>query len=84
MAENAKERCGSIKHGGVTLQCTEPAGHEPDWHRSVFTDHREISYDGAHHVVDITEVVTWDPAAFARAVHAALRPLVARGTNEPA
>ena len=58
-------KCRAVKHGRVELHCTKPRGHDsgddPTWHEAVFTEHQEISYDGAHHVVDLREVVTWEP-----------------------
>lgn len=58
-------KCRDVKHSGVTLHCTEPEGHDdgPDatWHKAVYTDHREITYDGARHVLDTVETVTWEP-----------------------
>jgi len=64
-------KCGDLKSGGVDLRCSLPEGHadgyEPDsggeayWHEGIVTDHREITYGGARHVVDTTETVTWEP-----------------------
>ena len=58
-------KCRAVKHGGVTLHCTEDEDHDkgPDatWHRAVYHEHREVTYDGAHHVIDMTETVTWEP-----------------------
>jgi len=66
--ENAQEKCRAIKHGGVDLQCSlprdhdKPKGDEPGtWHESEFTERREIAYEGARHVITITEFVTWEP-----------------------
>ena len=59
-------KCRAVKRGGVDLHCTEDEDHDrgPDatWHKAVYNEHREIAYDGAHHVVDMTERVTWEPA----------------------
>jgi hypothetical protein len=58
-------KCRAVKHGGVTLHCTEPEGHDggpdPTWHKAVYSEHREVNYDGAYHVIDMTERVTWEP-----------------------
>jgi hypothetical protein len=59
MAELVK--CGAVKQGGVTLRCELAEDHGTDWHRATYTDHREIVYDGAHHVIDMVETVTWEP-----------------------
>lgn len=59
--DGTEEICGAVKQGGVTLRCTEPEGHEPAWHKAVYTEHREIDYDGAHHVIHMVETVTWKP-----------------------
>lgn len=62
----AAEKCRAVKHGRVDLHCTEPKGHDgqrgPDyWHKATFTDHQEITYDGARHVIHSVETVTWEP-----------------------
>lgn len=58
-------KCRAVKHGGITLHCTEPEGHdqEPDatWHKAVYRKHEEHEYDGARHVIDATETVWWEP-----------------------
>jgi len=64
-------KCRVVKHGRVDLLCILPEGHtaayqpgsgtEDGWHMSVLTEHQETSYDGAHHVVDFTETVRWEP-----------------------
>lgn len=61
-------KCGAVKHGGVTLRCGEPDGHAKDgsWHKAMFTEHRELVYDGAHHVIDTVETVTWEPVDYIR------------------
>jgi hypothetical protein len=53
--------CGAPKEGGYRLHCELPAGHEPDWHKAVYHDHREVTYLGSHHVIEMTETVTWEP-----------------------
>ena len=60
-------KCRAVKHGRVDLHCTEPEGHDrpkegdPTWHMAVYTDHHEVTYDGARHVVHLVETVTWEP-----------------------
>jgi hypothetical protein len=61
-------KCRAVKHGAVDLQCSLPADHDrPEddkpgtWHESALTERREIDYDGAHHLIVITETVTWEP-----------------------
>lgn len=58
-------KCGAVKQGGVTLRCRLPEKHE-GWHQADYTDHREIAYDGAHHVIDTVETVTWEPVDHVR------------------
>jgi hypothetical protein len=64
--EAGPRKCRAVKHGNVTLHCTEPEGHDqgPDvtWHKAVYAEYRDITYDGARHVMDVTETVTWEPA----------------------
>ena len=57
----AEEKCRDIKRGYVDLHCTLPKDH-PEWHHATFTDHREVTYDGGHHVIHTVESVTWEPA----------------------
>ena len=52
-------RCRAVKQGRVTLTCERDPGHE-GWHSAIFSDHQEITYQGAHHVVNMTETVTWE------------------------
>jgi hypothetical protein len=60
-------KCRAVKQGVTDLQCTEPEDHDRPaegkgtWHTAVFTEHRDIAYDGARHSVDIVERVTWEP-----------------------
>jgi hypothetical protein len=61
-----EETCGAVKQGGVTLRCTEPKDHGESWHKATYTDHREIDYDGAHHVIHMVETVTWKPVDLIR------------------
>lgn len=70
------DRCYAVKHGRVDLTCELDEGHE-GWHKATFTDHQEIIYQGAHHVVDMTETVTWEGAR--RVIAAALRQATAKG-----
>jgi hypothetical protein len=75
-------RCGAVKHGGVTLHCTLPEKHE-GWHKGDLTDHREIVYDGSHHVIHTVETVTWEPVDH---IHEAVRHMLAgrpSGDREP-
>lgn len=60
MASEEDIRCYAPKRGVIDLRCELSDGHE-GWHKAVYTDHREVVYDGAHHVIDITEKVTWEP-----------------------
>jgi hypothetical protein len=53
--------CGAPKDGGYRLHCELPPGHEPDWHKGVWHEHREVTYLGSHHVIELTETVTWEP-----------------------
>ena len=62
------EECGAVKHGVVDLRCSEERGHdEPTqerpatWHEAVYVSRHEVDYPGAHHVVNVTETVTWEP-----------------------
>jgi len=70
---DAGEKCGAVKNGGVTLRCTEPRGHDDPrdgtpatWHKAIYTDHREITYVGARHVIHSEESVTWEPVDHVR------------------
>jgi hypothetical protein len=60
-------KCRAVKGGRIDLHCTEPDGHdrpaegEPTWHRAVYVSRQEIDYDGAHHVIEQTETVEWEP-----------------------
>lgn len=53
-------KCRAVKHGGVPLHCSLPDKHE-GWHKAVYTDSREIDYDGSHHEIHMTETVIWEP-----------------------
>jgi len=89
------ETCRAVKYGAVDLWCSQERGHdEPQdgkpgtWHRAVFTNRSEIDYPGAHHVIEQTETVTWEPAdAYAEAVRRALasrrRPAPGGGALSP-
>lgn len=59
-------KCRAVKRGGVDLHCTKDEDHDKGtgatWHQAVCCEHREVTYDGSHHVIDITELVTWEPA----------------------
>lgn len=61
-------KCRDVKRGAVDLQCTLPLGHDKPgggqpgtWHEAMYTEHREVTYDGARHVIDLTEHVIWEP-----------------------
>ena len=62
------EKCGAVKHGAIDLRCSEERGHDESteerpatWHRDALTQRSEVDYDGAHHVIEHTETVTWEP-----------------------
>jgi hypothetical protein len=65
ITEDEPRKCRAVKRGGVDLHCTEDEGHDKGpaaaWHRATYREHREVSYDGSHHVVDMVETVTWEP-----------------------
>lgn len=73
-------RCYAPKDGRIALTCELDEGHE-GWHRAVYHDRQEITYQGAHHVVDLTESVTWEP--FAAQLAATMRRITA-GRKEAA
>ena len=82
-AEKTEPRkCRAVKHGGVTLHCTDDEDHDKGpgatWHKAVCRERREVTYDGSHHVIDMTETVTWEPvdeaAEIARRLTKAVRP----------
>ena len=62
-----ERKCHDVKNGRIDLHCTEPEGHawpaegEPTWHKAVYSSRQEITYDGAYHLVEQTETVTWEP-----------------------
>ena len=68
ITEDEPRKCRDVKNGRIDLRCTEPEGHDrpaeggPTWHRAVYRSRQEIDYDGAHHVIEQTETVTWEPA----------------------
>jgi hypothetical protein len=84
----AAEKCRAVKHGVIDLQCEWPRDHERPqdgkpgtWHEAGYVDRREVTYDGARHVIVITETVTWEPVDHAAE---AARHMVAgrnRGTS---
>jgi hypothetical protein len=53
------------KHGRVDLTCELEQDHDrgenPTWHAANYTDHQEVTYPGARHVLHLTEYVTWEP-----------------------
>lgn len=53
--------CRDVKRGRVDLTCELPPGHEPEWHKAVCVSRQEITTHDTHHVVGITETVTWEP-----------------------
>jgi hypothetical protein len=69
--ETETPKCRAGKHGVVDLECELPLGHADDykpgteseegWHKSVLTRHEDITYSSSHHVIHITETVTWEP-----------------------
>lgn len=61
----SEARCGAVKNGVITLRCDQPQGHE-GWHKATYSDNREITYLGAHHVTEITEHVSWEPVDHVR------------------
>jgi hypothetical protein len=60
-------KCRAFKGGRIDLHCTEPEGHDrpagglATWHKAVYRSRQEVDYDGAHHVVETVETVTWEP-----------------------
>lgn len=54
------QKCRAVKRGRVDLLCGLPLGHD-GWHEASYTDHQEVSYEGAHHTVHVSEHVTWEP-----------------------
>ncbi|HEV2376193.1 MAG TPA: hypothetical protein VGS19_28990 [Streptosporangiaceae bacterium] len=69
--------CRDVKHGRVTLLCELEEGHE-GWHKAVYTQHEEVTYQGSHHVMDLTETVTWEPVDH---LAEAVRHIAAKGRS---
>jgi hypothetical protein len=69
MAENEREICGEIRHGGVDVACAKDAGHVKAgdyWHEAEATtsDRRVITSDCARHTLTVSSIerVEWiDP-----------------------
>jgi hypothetical protein len=65
MTDETKPRCRATKHGGIDLTCELEQDHDrgesPTWHEATYTEHREATYQGARHVMNVTEHVTWEP-----------------------
>lgn len=66
VAVTGGEKCRAVKHGGTTLLCGEPKDHGGTWHKATYTESREVVYDGSHHVIHMTETVTWEPVDHVR------------------
>lgn len=58
-------KCRAVKHGGITLYCTEDEGHDArrdaTWHKAVHVMQEKHAYPGGRHVIDRTETVEWEP-----------------------
>ena len=91
ITEAEPRKCRAAKRGVVDLSCILAEdhacrGHEPGscpegctggWHQAVYTEHREVSYDGSRHTISIVETAIWEPvdhaAEAARHIVAATR-----------
>lgn len=78
MTDQEVPRCYAVKQGRVTLTCELDEGHD-GWHEATYTDHQEVTYQGARHVVDLTEAVTWEPVDH---VAEAVRHITAKGRRD--
>ena len=52
--------CRAFKRGRVDLHCELPRDHD-GWHQAAYRERTEADYDGAHHVVELAEIVDWKP-----------------------
>jgi hypothetical protein len=62
------ETCGAVKHGVIDLRCALEPGHNEaneerpaTWHWATVIQRSDIEYPGAHHEIEHTETVTWEP-----------------------